>query len=91
MSAMGGEQDATRGEVIVYEAPDGAIRVDVRLERETVWLTQQQMAELFGRERSVVAHRLDGASRPRDRARRAAVERAGTLHLHESALSRRAK
>jgi prophage maintenance system killer protein len=50
----GAEADPARGEVIVYEADDGAIRVDVRLERETVWLTQQQMAELFGRERSVV-------------------------------------
>jgi len=35
------------GEVLVYEAPDGEVRVDVRLERETVWLTQRQMAELF--------------------------------------------
>lgn len=46
------------GEVVVYEAPDGAIRVDVRLEHETVWLTQQQMAELFGRERSVVTRHV---------------------------------
>lgn len=36
------------GEVIVYEAPDGEVRVDVRLDRETVWLTQRQMAEVFG-------------------------------------------
>jgi len=35
------------GEVVVYEAPDGEVRVDVRLERETVWLTQRQMSELF--------------------------------------------
>lgn len=35
------------GEVIVYETPEGEARVDVRLERETVWLTQRQMAELF--------------------------------------------
>jgi hypothetical protein len=35
------------GEVLVYEAADGSARVDVRLERETVWLTQRQMAELF--------------------------------------------
>jgi prophage maintenance system killer protein len=42
------------GEILVYEAPDGSAQVDVRLERETVWLTQQQMADLFGRERSVV-------------------------------------
>lgn len=42
------------GEVILYEAPDGQIRVDVRLERENVWLTQEQMGRLFGRERSVI-------------------------------------
>jgi prophage maintenance system killer protein len=49
-----GESATPGGEVVVYEAPDGEVRVEVRLERETVWLTQQQMAELFGRERSVV-------------------------------------
>jgi hypothetical protein len=48
----------SHGEVVVFEAPDGTIRVDVRLERETVWLTQQKMAELFGRERSVVTKHL---------------------------------
>jgi hypothetical protein len=35
------------GEVLVYEAPDGGVRVDVKLDRDTVWLTQCQMAELF--------------------------------------------
>ena len=39
--------DAPGGEVLVYEAQDGAARVEVRLEHETVWLTQRQMAELF--------------------------------------------
>ena len=46
------------GEVLVYEAADGAIRVDVRLEQATVWLTQPQMAEVFGRERSVITKHL---------------------------------
>lgn len=36
------------GEVVVYEAPDGGPRVDVVVQDETVWLTQRQMAELFG-------------------------------------------
>jgi hypothetical protein len=36
------------GEVVLYEAPDGEVRLDVRLQRETVWLTQLQMAALFG-------------------------------------------
>lgn len=35
------------GEVLVYEAPDGAVCVEVKLDRDTVWLTQRQMAELF--------------------------------------------
>ena len=39
--------DAPGGEVLVYEAQDGAAHVEVRLEHETVWLTQRQMAELF--------------------------------------------
>ena len=46
------------GEVLVYESPDGEARVDVRLERETVWLTQQQIADLFGRERSVITRHV---------------------------------
>jgi prophage maintenance system killer protein len=46
--------DAPGGEVLVYETPEGDIRVDVRLERETVWLRQDQISQLFGRERSVV-------------------------------------
>ena len=35
------------GDVAVYEDAGGEVRVDVRLERETVWLTQRQMAEVF--------------------------------------------
>jgi hypothetical protein len=47
-----------RGEVVVYEAPDGEVRVDVRLERETVWLSLNQMAEVFDRDKSVVSRHL---------------------------------
>jgi prophage maintenance system killer protein len=47
------------GEVILYEAPDGEVHLEVRLDRETVWLSQAQMAELFGRERSVVTKHIN--------------------------------
>jgi len=53
--------DEPGGEVVLYETPDGEVRVDVRLEQETVWLTQQEMALLFGRERSVVAKHIGNA------------------------------
>ena len=39
--------EAPSGEVLLYEAPDGKVQVDVRLEQDTVWLTQRQMSEIF--------------------------------------------
>ena len=39
-------QNAPQGEIILYQ-PDETVRLEVRLEDDTVWLTQQQMAELF--------------------------------------------
>jgi hypothetical protein len=41
-------------EIIIYQNPDGNIKIDVRLEDETVWLTQLQMAELFGKAKSTI-------------------------------------
>ncbi len=35
------------GEIVFYQSDDGTIRLETRLENETLWLTQQQMAELF--------------------------------------------
>lgn len=37
------------GEILIYQNQEGNIKVDVRLEEETVWLTQEQMALLFGK------------------------------------------
>lgn len=49
---------APRGEVVVYQSPDGEVRVDVRLEQETVWLSLDQLAALFGRHKSVISRHL---------------------------------
>lgn len=45
-------------EIIIYQNPDGLIKIDVRLEEETVWLTQEQMAMLFGKGRSTIAEHI---------------------------------
>jgi hypothetical protein len=45
-------------EIIVYQAEDGKIRLDVRLEDETVWLTQQMMAELFQSSKQNISHHI---------------------------------
>jgi death-on-curing family protein len=46
------------GEIVLYSAPDGTIRLDVHLEKESVWLTQKQMSVLFDTERSVITKHL---------------------------------
>lgn len=44
-------------QIIIYQTEDGQTQVDVRMENETVWLTQAQMAELFQTDRtSIVRH-----------------------------------
>jgi hypothetical protein len=42
------------GEILIYQNQDGNIKIDVRLEEETVWLTQEQMALLFGKAKSTI-------------------------------------
>ena len=44
-------------QIVIYQTEDGQTQIDVRLENETVWLTQAQMAELFDTDRtSIVRH-----------------------------------
>lgn len=42
------------GEILIYQNQEGNIKIDVRLEEETVWLTQDQMAVLFGKAKSTI-------------------------------------
>ena len=44
--------------IVLYTADDGNTQLEVKLENDTVWLTQSQMAELFGRDRSVIARHI---------------------------------
>lgn len=46
------------GEIVLYQSMDGAVQLDVRLEQETVWLSLNQIAELFGRDKSVISRHL---------------------------------
>lgn len=43
-----------QSDILIYQNPDGAIKIDVRLEDDTVWLTQDQMATLFGKAKSTI-------------------------------------
>ena len=59
-----------QGEIILYQ-PDEAVRLEVRLEDETVWLTQAQIAELFQRGRTVITKHINNVLRKRNWKRKA--------------------
>ena len=46
------------GEILLYQNQHGSIKIDVRLEEETVWLTQAQIALLFGKRRSTITEHI---------------------------------
>lgn len=45
-------------EILIYQNPDGNINIDVRLENETVWLTQEQMQNLFGKSKATISEHI---------------------------------
>ena len=50
-------QDQTT-EFLLYTAPNGSIKVEVLLSNESIWLTQERMAELFGVQRPAITKHL---------------------------------
>ena len=54
-----------QGEIILYQ-PDEAVRLEVRLEDETVWLTQAQIAELFQRDRTVITKHINNVFKEKE-------------------------
>ena len=51
--------DNTNGDIIIYQTDDGLTKIDVKIQNETVWLSQQQMAELFGTSRTNVIEHIN--------------------------------
>src|SRR3569832_30550 len=68
------------GEVILYEAPDGEVHLEVRLDRDTVWLTQEQMAAMFDVKKAAVSKHLKNFFASGE------LERAATVSKMESVL-----
>lgn len=48
-------------QIAIYQTGDGQIQVDVRVDQDTVWLTQAQMVDLFGRDVSVISRHIRNA------------------------------
>jgi len=55
------DQKQNLANIYIYEAKDGSTQIEVPLESETVWLTQDQMAELFQRNKSTISRHINNA------------------------------
>ena len=53
-----GTYDELRDEVVLYQAADGKVSLDVRLERESLWLSQRQMSQLFDKDTDTIGLHL---------------------------------
>ena len=47
-----------KGELIIYQTEDGLTKIDVRMDNDTVWLSLEQMAELFQRDKSTISRHI---------------------------------
>ncbi len=49
----------SNSEIIIYQTEDGTTKIETRLENESVWLTQAQMSDLFGKDRTVITKHIN--------------------------------
>ena len=47
-----------KGEIVIYQTQDGITQLDVRLDGDTVWITQEQMTLLFQRDKSTISRHI---------------------------------
>ena len=64
---------------IIYDNPNGAVKVDVFVEDETVWLTQKSMGELFGVSKSTISEHLSNIFTDKELQREATVRNFRTV------------
>jgi hypothetical protein len=73
--------DDNHGEIILYQTPDNQTALEVRFEEETVWLTQAQMVDLFGRDRTVITKHINNIFKENE------LTKKSNVHFLHSAIS----
>ena len=73
-------------EILLYQTEDGQTKIEVRMEDETVWLTQEQLSDLFQRDRSVITKHINNIFREGE-----LVEKSNVKILHISGSDRPVK
>jgi hypothetical protein len=67
--------NSNKGSIVIYTAKGGKARLEVKLEKQTVWLTQKQISELFSTERSVITKHLRNIFQTKELAEKSNVQK----------------
>ena len=78
-----------RGEIVLYQSPDGQTCIDVKLENETVWLTQAQMAQLIGTNVPAISKHISNILKDDELDRESTVSKMEIVQLEGSRTIRR--
>ena len=71
-----------KGQILLYQTPDGESRIEVRLQGETVWLSLEQMAELFQRNKSTISRHIKNVFEDGELVREVVVAKIATTTQH---------
>jgi len=71
-----------KDQIVIYQTEDGQTQIDVRLENETVWLTQAQMAELFETDRTSIVRHINNIYRADELEREATCAKIAQVQKH---------
>ena len=74
-----------KGEIVLFQSEDGSVKLDVRLESETVWLTQQQIASLYGKAVSTVNEHIKDIFEDKELTPEACTKKFGNSEFQQKA------
>ncbi len=78
-----------KGEIVLYKTPDGDTQIDVKLEDETVWLTQDQICRLFGNVKSTISYHISSIYKEKELNRFSTVRKFRTVQKEGSRIIER--
>ncbi len=79
--------DENRGNIIIYRDADNSVQLDVRMEQETVWLTQRQIADLFGVKKAAISKHVSNIFSQGELIPEATVSKMETVQIEGTILS----
>src|SRR2546425_9585582 len=82
-------ESSRRGDVVMYQLPDGASALEVRLGKDSVWLTQRQMASLFGKDSDTIGVHVRNVFKEKELDRSATTEESSVVQTEAGRTVRR--